>query len=60
MAPTTNNKPFAQHTETSGGQPRHTSRTVTQPPFKERIPDAPHTLKTEKCLGGGGLEVDLG
>ncbi len=28
MAPT-NNKPCAQHTETSGGQPRHTSRTVT-------------------------------
>ncbi len=29
MAPT-NNKPCAQHTETSGGQPGHTSRTVTQ------------------------------
>ncbi len=28
MAPT-NNKPCAQHTETSGGQPGHTSRTVT-------------------------------
>ncbi len=25
----TNNKPCAQHTETSGGQPGHTSRTVT-------------------------------
>ncbi len=23
------------------------------PPFKERIPNAPHTLKTEKCLGEG-------
>ncbi len=29
MAPTTNNKPCAQHTEISGGQPGHTSRTVT-------------------------------
>ncbi len=29
MAPT-NNKPCALHTETSGGQPGHTSRTVTQ------------------------------
>ncbi len=29
MAPTTNNKPCVQHTETSGGQPGHTSRTVT-------------------------------
>ncbi len=28
MAPT--NKPCAQHTETSGGQPGHTSRTVTE------------------------------
>ncbi len=28
VAPT-NNKPCAQHTETSGGQPGHTSRTVT-------------------------------
>ncbi len=28
MAPTTNNKPYAQHTETSGGKPGHTSRTV--------------------------------
>ncbi len=59
MAPTTTtNKPCAQHTETSGGQPGHTSRTVTQPPppFKERIPDAPRTLKTEKCLGGGWAE----
>ncbi len=28
MAPT-NNKPCAQHTETTGGQPGHTSRTVT-------------------------------
>ncbi len=26
----TNNKPCAQHTETSGGQPGHTSRTVTE------------------------------
>ncbi len=25
----------------------------TAPPIKERIPDAPQTLKTEKCLGGG-------
>ncbi len=29
MAPT-NNKPCAQHTETSGGQPGHTSRTMTR------------------------------
>ncbi len=59
MAPTTSNKPCAQHTEISGAQPGHTSRTVTQPPppppppIKERIPEAPQTLKTEKCLGGG-------
>ncbi len=51
MAPTTNNKPCAQHTETSGGRSGHTSRTVTQSPLKERIPDAPNT-KTEKCLEG--------
>ncbi len=30
MAPATNNKPCAQHTDTSSGQPGHTSRTVTQ------------------------------
>ncbi len=30
MTPTTNNKPCAQHTETSGSQPGHISRTVTQ------------------------------
>ncbi len=29
MASTTNNKPCAQHTETSGGRLGHTSRTVT-------------------------------
>ncbi len=29
MAPTTNNKPCAQHTETSGGRSGHLSRTVT-------------------------------
>ncbi len=29
MAPTTNNRPCAQHTETSGGRSGHTSRTVT-------------------------------
>ncbi len=28
MAPTTNNKPCAQHTETSGGRSGHTSRTM--------------------------------
>ncbi len=58
MAPT--NKPCSQHTETSGGQSGHTSRTPFPPP-KERIPDAPHT-KTEQILGGGGggPEADLG
>ncbi len=29
MAPTTNNKPCAQHTETSSGRSGHTSTTVT-------------------------------
>ncbi len=36
MAPT-NNKPCAQHTETSGGQPGHTSRTVTYPRSHAKI-----------------------
>ncbi len=45
MAPTTNHKPCAQHRDIWWAAP--------PPPFKERIPDAPHTLKTEKCLGGG-------
>ncbi len=43
MAPT-NNKPCAQHTETSGNQPGHTSRTVTP---RDRFLDpffSPHTL----------------
>ncbi len=34
MAPT-NNKPCAQHTETSGGQPGHTSRIVTGRSFHQ-------------------------
>ncbi len=51
MEPTTNNKPCAQHTDTSGGRSGHTIRTVKQPPLKERITGAPHT-RTEKCLGG--------
>ncbi len=54
MAPTTNNKPCAQHTETSGGQPgaHQQDRHITLP-FTERIPDTPHTT-TEKCRGGCG------
>ncbi len=32
MEPTTNNKPCAQHTDTSGGRSGHTIRTVKQPP----------------------------
>ncbi len=30
MAQHKHNKPYTQHTETSGGQPGHTSRTVTE------------------------------
>ncbi len=51
MAPNKQQAMCSTHRDT-GGQPGHTSRDrdIT-PPFKERIPDAPHTLN-RKCLGG--------
>ncbi len=50
MAPTTKNIwwPARAHQ-----QYRDTTPPPPPPSFKERIPDAPHTLKTKKIIGGG-------
>ncbi len=55
MAPTTNNKPCAQHTETSGGRPGHINRTVTllsfyKTKFKDKIAKDGSALVSLKSL----------